>query len=222
MSDVNRTGNDASSLNLSPGDEPADETRLDPAEVDAIEEITTAEAIGSDGTKMRRAITMRDFLPPGEKDQVLAELMTQPVGFFLLLGALIGKVRRAEARTNEYQGKTLESIVCIGSFEATNLRDGVVSQGSAAFLPMSLAEPIMMSLQENPGSVVSINVDIGLEKTGRTIFYEWAVRSYRESEIAKDLRDEKAALTARLARRKRIGGRPSAPPTIEGKVTASK
>lgn len=227
MSNKRSNGND-------PQAEP-ETTTVDPGEIEAIgnaaeaieaegieaDEYLAAEAISDEGQVKRRAITPRDLMGPGEKDQMLAELMVQPIGTFFLLGSLVGKVAATEEQTNEYKGEKLKSIVCIGAFDLVNARTGEITQSTRCYLPLAEAEDIAASLLLAPGSKVVIDCDIGIEKTGRNIPYMWTVKSHTESEMQRDLLELKRYRQARASRKqaKRLGG-PSGRPTatIEGTV----
>lgn len=136
-----------------------------------------------EGVRARRAFMLKNLLP--DQNWIAGNVQTQPVGFQVIIGRVWGRCRRTERKTNEYQGKMLESIALFGEFEyESNVTDQIGST-TVAYLPMQYAEKVAAAFSDQPGlKSVLVDCDIGLEKTAKPppINYEWVVVAFREGE----------------------------------------
>jgi hypothetical protein len=191
------------------------DTHFDPNEAEQVNH-----SLEIRGERVERIITTRDFLPPDDP-QFAARLGVEPRGTRVLLGSLRGVVNSTERRTANWQGKLLESVWLNGEFEAVLAGTGEIKSAPTAILPkafgMTIEASIAALLAEMypqgaltptngglpQGVQLTIDCDIGLEATGRSIPYEWIVVYYREGKAQKAMRDVRARSDARLARQVR-------------------
>lgn len=158
----------------------------------------------SSGVRVRRAFTMKMFLP--DDNWIAQNVVAGGKGTHRIVGRVFGAVIGAEERTNTIvkggKSETVRSIALKGTFEAQSALDGATETFSLLFLPMAFAEQAAAALSINEGESLKMDVDIGLEATGKTIPYEWTVHTYYRGKA------ERAMRSMRDARR------PGQPPAI--------
>jgi hypothetical protein len=177
-------------------------TRLDPNAVDALAD--------DRGQRVGRILTTKDTLPAGDP-QFAQRLGVQPVGTQVILASLVGVVNSTERKTTMWQGKELDSVWLNGEFEMVIRDTGEVKAAPTAILPKAFGITIETALagikgefgHDGNAAQLTIDCDIGLEATGRTIPYEWIVIYYREGKAQKAMRDARDRREARLARQAR-------------------
>jgi hypothetical protein len=185
-------------------DAPLAETRFDAESADAIE--ATWKADEAQGLRARKVIVPKDLVPGRDQAWIIQNVATQPKGSYVPLGYMSGYIFAVERRFTEWQGKRLESVWMQGMFEAESSITGEVLSAGFAILPSSFGEMIAgaFALAEKQGAhnlQAKLDVEIGLEATGRSIPYEWVVYSYEETPAQKAVKAIKAQRQARVARR---------------------
>jgi hypothetical protein len=156
-------------------DEPkGNETRLDADTVEQISEIEQG------GRELGRVFTTRDMMPGRDKLWAMQNVATQPPGTKVFVGTLAGEVFGFERKTNDWNGKKLESIWLKGRFEAVIAATGEIKKTSWAILPMAVGEEVENAFVHGEAKSLTLDVEIFLRSTGQTIPYEWGVVSYIE------------------------------------------
>lgn len=145
-----------------------------------------------EGTTIRRAFTMKNFLPAtGYLDWIMKNVVGKGSGHHELVGRVYGMVYEAEKRTTRWKDKGEEkdiaSIALSGDLQA-QAKDGRTTTFDILFLPMAFATRIERALR-NGAHQVEIDVDIGIEATGKVIPYEWTVTSYLSGRAERALRN---------------------------------
>lgn len=168
-------------------------------EIDAISKAAEAEndvSLASDaaldgdiqqgeGRRIATAFAMKSFLP--DQDWIMKNVVAKGRGTHELVGRIFGTATRAIRKTNDWQGKQLESIALEGTFEAEFKLTGEVRAVSVTFLPRAFALQVEVALASG-AEAAHLDVDIGLEATGKTIPYEWTVTSYLEGRAERAMR----------------------------------
>ena len=152
------------------------ETRLDPDTVEALSQIETG------GRELGRVFTTRDMMPGRDKLWAMQNVATQPPGTKVFVGTLAGEVFGFERKTNDWNGKKLESIWLKGRFEAVIAATGEIKKTSWAILPMAVGEEVENAFVHGEAKSLTLDVEIFLRSTGQTIPYEWGVVSYIEDQ----------------------------------------
>ena len=148
----------------------------------------TAEA--SNGTRARRAWSMKNFIT--DPDWINVNIVSKGRGYHTLVGRIVGMANSAQRRENVIKkpgrpDETVVSVALVGLFTAQTV-EGAEHSFSMLFLPMAFAEQVEAALALDGVKGVPIDVDIGLEATGKTIPYEWTVTSYLEGRAQRALR----------------------------------
>jgi hypothetical protein len=104
-------------------------------------------------------------------------------------------------------GTPSSSIVLKGDFETENYMTGEIGSGTQAFIPAAYAEKVKAVFDANAvlndkgeevGNhirTVEVDIDVGVEATGKTIPYEWVVTAFKEGAemaVLKNLRNSRA------------------------------
>lgn len=179
-------------------EQPVTEQLGDPAAVDAV--LATAEAQGRDeGVRLDNVITPRTFI---SKDDIDVALGGKPKGSTITIGHVAGYVRHSERREGMLpDGKTkVESIWLRGHFEATVYSTGEVRTAAWCILPRVMGEAIEGALQDGVDTAV-LDIELGVEKTGRNIPYAYTVTSYMENKA------QAAISTIRMRHQKRLAAK---------------
>lgn len=93
-------------------------------------------------------------------------------------------------------GKQSAMIALMGDFEMVNYGTGEVTRATSVYLPPAYALLVHGMFPQDkeaaklPGALrtVEIDVEIGIEATGKTIPYEWVAIAYREGKAMDVLR----------------------------------
>ena len=173
------------------------ETRLDADTVEQISEIEQG------GRELGRVFTTRDMMPGRDKLWAMQNVATQPPGTKVFVGTLAGEVFGFERKTNDWNGKKLESIWLKGRFEAVIAATGEIKKTSWAILPMAVGEEVENAFVHGEAKSLTLDVEIFLRSTGQTIPYEWGVVSYIEDAANEVVR------RVRKDQQKRALGRPA-------------
>lgn len=155
----------------------------------AVEHITEdGEIVQSSGVRARKAWAMKNFLPGNSQAWINAEVVAKGKGTHVIVGRIIGQALRADRKAVDWQGKQLESIALTGQFEAIPVHSNVPQAFSVLYLPMAFALQVEQALQSEGVRSVPLDVDIGVEATGKTIAFEWTVTSYLEGSAQRAMR----------------------------------
>lgn len=159
-------------------------------------EIAAAAAMAEEdqvAVSVQEALAMRHLCPSPTWPTLTA--LGRPKGERWELGRFMGIVRETEKVSVVYEGKPLESTALIGAFGAiAPLRGGEIFQGRRLFLGRAFSEAIASALasakRQDPAATIHINVDVGMESTGKQpVSYAWTL-SYVQNGIAiRALRD---------------------------------
>lgn len=149
------------------------------------------------GQRVRRAFTMKNFLPSGDINKwVAANVVSKGVGTHVAVGRIYGVIAAAEAKETLWKSnrpgegeKLIKSIALSGELQAENAFTGEIVTMDTVFLPMAAASRIARAIADQPrGARVQIDLDIGIESTGKAIPYEWTVTSYLSGHAERLLR----------------------------------
>jgi hypothetical protein len=183
----------------------ASTTHFDPATVDAI----AIGALDEDaaGQRVRKVITTKDFIPGRDTAWIIQHVCTQPKGTYVRLGFLAGFITGCHRSQTDWQGKSLQSVWLEGMFEATLGATGEVIQAPNLILPLAYGELVEGAFKQASNQGIErmqaeLDVEIGVEATGRSIPYEWVVISYVTGEAQRALRAVRKRQAARLAKQK--------------------
>lgn len=115
-----------------------------------------------DATRLDQAVAMRHFFP-GADSQAYAfkHLTTEPIGTRILVGSLIGIVRKAEDGTSELG----PYIRLEGEFYQESRLTGAKRYHSDGFLPNGYAKQIKAALAHS--DQITFDVAVAIEHTGR-------------------------------------------------------
>ena len=126
------------------------------------------------GVRARRAFALKNLVP--SIDWINKNVVSQGKGHRAIVGRVYGIVTGYVDKVNDINGVPTASIALNGSFEAESYESGEVSRFVTVFLPMAYAEQLKAAFLSDSNLITaSIDLDIGLEATGKTIPYEWIV-----------------------------------------------
>jgi hypothetical protein len=109
-------------------------------------------------------------------------------GTEVYIARIFGVARMAEAKTKEYEGKTLESVCLTGMFEAQNFTSGKVIRSRNLYLPNMYAKQVLASLSDaGADSRAPLDLLLGVRATGKTIPYAWTVTSFVDDRMGQEL-----------------------------------
>jgi len=161
-----------------------------------------------EGVRARRAIMLKQFLPGDGIDWIMKNVVSQGKGTRATFGRVYGTCTGYEIKTGSLpDGTPSQSIALKGDFETENFMTGEIGSGTLAFIPAAYAEKVQAIFDANAitnaeGQVignhvrtVEVDIDVGVEATGKPIPYEWVVIAFKEgSEMAvlKKLRNSRA------------------------------
>lgn len=144
------------------------------------------------GTRIETFISPRTFI---DKDAILPLIAGKPRGFGVQLGRIAGYATSCERRENTaglkgQDGKPVPPSVWIkGEFEATILATGELRSARFLILPRAAGELIEEAFSAGAQRAF-MDIELGLEATGRTIPYAYTVTAYggRDSESRRAVR----------------------------------
>lgn len=138
---------------------------------------TAADVVAAteEGTRARKVLTTKVF---AKQADIITNIVPKGVGHKEMLGRITGIAYKSEVKVNDVQGKQIESYPLFGSFVAEIFATGELQQGSVLYLPDAFALQVRSALQLDGVTMAEIDVEIGVENTGKTIPYEWAVHSF--------------------------------------------
>lgn len=200
MSDNNSNGQ-------TPGAEQAETTRVDPADMPEAEKLAD---IPSDniGRRIDALISPRSFVAMEQAQQLIAG---KPRGWNMPIGRIIGFATRGERRDSKAPVKPGEaplppSFFIQGTFECTSLLDGTIRTAPWLILPRAAGDMLEAGFQGGADRVL-LDIELGLEATGRAIPYTYTVTAYGTRETP----DQKALSLLRERQARRAQARLAAP-----------
>lgn len=164
------------------------------AQAGSISEQAAASPPGeTEGVRARRAFMMKQFLP--NPDWINANVVSKGQGTRATIGRIFGMATGAVRSSNEYKGKTIESVHLRGTFRTQNYLTGEIAECSVVYFPNAYSEQVeTMFLADKEMKIVEVDVDVGLEATGKTIPYEWVIVAFLEGDemaVMKRLRNSR-------------------------------
>lgn len=159
------------------GGTPHDDNAADKAVTTA--EAQPAEETNAEGMKTRRVIMNKMFLP--DDDFIMKEVVGRGKGTKCVMGRVFGLCTAVEVKTSEYQGKQLQSIALKGMFQYEGYMTGELGTGTTYYPPGAYAERVALVMKQEGTLTVEVDIDVGLEATGKTIPYEWTCTAWTES-----------------------------------------
>lgn len=148
---------------------------------DASAEPEAAEgSVQTHGVRARRALMLKQLLP--NPDWINKNIVAGGKGTRGVIGRIYGIVTSTTRKTNVLpDGTPSESVACGGVLTSESYITGEISECSVAYFPAAYSEKIEALFKSDKDlKVVEVDVDIGLEATGKTIPYEWVIIAYRE------------------------------------------
>lgn len=150
-------------------------------------------SVETDGTRARRAIMLKQFLP--DPEWILKNVVAGGKGTRATIGRIFGIATGTARKTNTLpDGSVSESIAVSGVFQSEGFLTGELSEASGVYFPMAYAEKIEALIKMGV-KTIEVDCDIGVEATGKTIPYEWVVTAFREGkemDVLKRIRGTRA------------------------------
>ena len=164
--------------------------------------------VANEGVRARRAIMLKQFLPGEGIDWINKNIVANGKGTRATFGRVFGICNGYEIKHSTLpDGTPSQSIALKGAFQTENYMTGELGEGTMAFLPAAYGEKVKAIFDANERRdadgkvigndirVVEIDVDVGVEATGKTIPYEWVIVAFREGEemaVLKKMRQSRA------------------------------
>ena len=145
----------------------------------------------SEGVRVTSVLTMKRF---ATQEWILQNCVVRGKGSRSAVARIIGAAIGWETKITEFQGERLESIALSGTFEGTSYVTGEIIQATMVYLPMAYARQVAMAFSDETVKLVELDLDIGVEATGKSIPYEWTCTSFvsgTESNILTRLRNRR-------------------------------
>jgi hypothetical protein len=152
-----------------PGDRFTDQT-ITPEEMAPVDTV---------GQLIETFISPRDF---ASLEWCHANVSSQPAGYHVVVGRIAGYATNGEERESGLRLKPGEkapppSFWARGQFEAVALATGEVKTAPWLILPRSAGELLKQAFAGGTNHVL-LDLEIGLQATGKAIPYRWTVRAY--------------------------------------------
>ena len=148
-------------------------------EIETVNTTSEIASANSEGVRARRTLAMKQFVP--DQDWIMRNVVAKGKGSQSTVGRIWGVATGFESKVNEYQGQQLHSIAIKGVFQSESYVTGEVTESTIVYFPMAYAEKIANMMDSDPDiKLAEVDVDIGLEATGKTIPYEWVVIAFRD------------------------------------------
>ena len=139
---------------------------------------------GEGGRRARTTFTPKLFLP--ERKVLALHCLDKPKGTIFMLGRVYGTVTDADFKKGQLPDGTPSEMPRLqGVFETMNYVTGEMGEAITAYIPKAYSQPLVIAFMQSKGAekLVEIDVDIGVESTGRMqIPYEWVVVAHIEGE----------------------------------------
>lgn len=198
MSDIDNNGQQADQ------GEQAETTRIDPADMPEAERLADIPN-DSIGRRIDALISPRSFVSMEEAQAMVAG---KPRGWNMPIGRIIGYAKRGERRDSKAPVKPgadplPPSYFINGTFECTSLMDGTIRTAPWLILPRAAGDMMETAFNSGGAERVLLDIELGIEATGRAIPYTYTVTAYgtRETADQKALSALRARQEARQAQR---------------------
>lgn len=159
-------------------DNAADLAAKQDAALTTAQEATQADG-NAEGMKTRRVVMNKMFLP--SDDFIMKEVVGRGKGTKCVVGRVFGLCTSVEVKNSEYQGKILQSIALKGMFQYEGYMTGELGTGTTYYPPAAYAERVAAVMAQEGVQTVEVDIDVGIEATGKTIPYEWTCTAWTES-----------------------------------------
>lgn len=132
------------------------------------------------GIRAQRAILLKQFVP--NPDWINKNVVAHGKGHKVIVARVVGVVIGTRDKQGTLpDGTPSTSIVLEGQFESESYLDGEIAAASSIYLPESFSGAIKaMFASDDALKTVQIDLDIGLEATGKTIPYTWVIINHVE------------------------------------------
>jgi hypothetical protein len=140
------------------------------------------------GIRSVRAFQMKNFLP--NADWINKNVVAHGKGTKVLIGRVFGIVTGvSEKKGTLPNGEPSISVVTQGVLMSESYLTGEIAEGNGAFLPGAISDKFkaMFAADEHLRSL-EIDLDIGVEATGKSIPYAWVVIQHVEGEQLEPLK----------------------------------
>lgn len=140
------------------------------------------------GVRTRRVIVLKQFVPG--PDWINQNVVAKGKGTQVMIGRIYGVAFEVGRKTGTLpDGSPSENIFVRGQFESLNYITGEVGEASTVYFPKAYAEKLEMVFKgDETIKVVEVDVDVGVEATGKTIPYEWVTVAFVEGGKAATLK----------------------------------
>lgn len=133
------------------------------------------------GRQYRKALMLRQLLP--DENWIMREVVSKGKGTKVWIGRIVGQVTATAKKNNALpDGSFKESTSCSGTFESESYLTGEIVTTGVVYFPQFYAEAVALELAKEGVQALEVDIDIGLEATGRSIPYAWTVKAYIEGE----------------------------------------
>lgn len=177
---------------------PKDDTTASASETETLNQASISEkaaaTMAPQGSRARKAFMPKHLVP--DPDWINKNIVVNGKGTRATLGRVFGVAMDYKVKVNQLpNGQTAESTCLQGKFQIESFMTGELSDAVEIYLPdaYSMQVRAMMAADETI-KVVEVDVDVGVEATGKTIPYEWVITAYRngdEMAVLKRLRESR-------------------------------
>lgn len=169
----------------------------------SVSEQAAVQDSGADGIRTRRAFMLKQLLPGDGQDWINKNVAAKGKGHRVLAGRVFGIIMGCESKANTLpDGKVINSIVLFGQFEYECLLKTERGSASSVYLPMAYAQQVAAAFAADATiKALEMDIDIGIEATGKTIAFEWLVINHIGEQLGllQRLRSRRRPGTAALA-----------------------
>jgi hypothetical protein len=127
------------------------------------------------GKRSRRVFMMKTM---ASADWIMANVVAKGKGTQASLGRLYGTVHKVDKKVGDIQGRPSVNYPLSGVFESISALTGELAGYTTAYLPESFALQMYDAMQVEGVLSLELDIDIGVEATGKSIPYEWMVTSF--------------------------------------------
>jgi hypothetical protein len=183
-------------------DKPADDS-YEAYTVEADDMAAAGPTVDNKGQLIETFLSGRDF---ATEQWALQHVAPQEPGYHITVGRIAGVATGGEWRESTYQPRSGEklkpSYAAKGQFESTVLATGEIKTAPWCYLPRNAAELLAQAFDKGAEQVL-LDLEIGLQATGKRPPYRWTVRTYntRKTEMQRHLELIRARQEARAQAR---------------------
>lgn len=149
---------------------------------EAAPEVQSSETVSGEAsmpTVARRSIMLKQLLP--NADWINQNIVAGGKGTKAVIGRIYGIATGTERKAGTLpDGTPSETINVKGMFQAESYLTGELTEATSVYFPMAYAEQLEHLFKDGEVKSAEVDIDAGLEATGKTIPYAWVVVSHRE------------------------------------------